>query len=110
MPRKTKKQKIISRYRKKLQQMNTGQKNLSLSHNASAMPIIPIHTTPTQPTYVSKTHRLKTMPIPPSYTPTEYDTRLQTHTHEDLKKTLILTTVVLAFEFLIFYANLKGYL
>ncbi|HLD26341.1 MAG TPA: hypothetical protein VJB63_00065 [Patescibacteria group bacterium] len=89
MPHKTKKQKIISSYRRKLQQLNSRQESSIPIHNTSLIP---------------------TTPIPPLHTNTEYDIHLKAHTHEDLKKTLILTTVVLAFEFLIFYANLKGYL
>lgn len=114
MPRKTKKQKIISSYRRKLQQLNHQQKVSLSSHNAPVTPIADTHTPIIPPTRMKESQDIpmkkKIMPTPASHTQTEYDLRLKTHTSEDLKKTLIITTLVLAFEFLVFYANLKGYL
>lgn len=98
MPRKTKKQKIIATYRKKLQLLKNRQELPSLAQSAPAVIItkkIPLLTP------------IKSGLIAPIDGQNQYDILLKTRTLADLKKTLIIAVFVLAFEFLIFYAKLK---
>lgn len=102
MPRKTKKQKIIAAYRKKLQLLKNSQDLRTDSQNALTAPaVIPIK----PKIVIKKPSGLHTSVGEQG----QYDTRLKTSTLTDLKKTLIIAVLVLAFEFLIFYVNLKGY-
>lgn len=104
MPRKTKKQKIIAAYRKKLQLL----KNRQEIHIPSKQIIT--ERTP----LLTPIKSVLVVPVGAQDQPvsqqTGYDMRLKTRTLADLKKTLIIAVLVLAFEFLIFYVNLKGYL
>lgn len=101
MPRKTKKQKIIATYRKKLQLLNNRQNLRTDSQNALLTPTaIPIN----RKIVIKKPSGLHTSVGEQE----QYDTRLKASTLADLKKTLIIAVLVLAFEFLIFYANLKN--
>lgn len=91
MPRKTKKQKIIAAYRQKLAALETGKKILP---RAQTIPTVPIRAP--HPTI--------------SESDIEYEKQLKQTTMKDLKKTLIIGNLLLALEFFIFYANLKGVL
>lgn len=55
--------------------------------------------------------RLNSIVLPKkTVTPTyiQENVEVTSHTLSDLKKTIIITIVILALEFLVFYANLKG--
>lgn len=107
MPRKTKKQKIIASYRKKLQLIQEQQ------HRPSRYQTIAISTPPStqikQSTQRTQQTTSREKTENKSVSPNAYDIYLKTRTFTDLKKTLIITLFVLTLEFLVFYANLKGY-
>jgi len=103
MSRKTKRQKIMSSYRRKLQK---------LSHDTS------YHTPPHHEQMIApSTQKISDTP-PPQHS--SYDTKYADSDHietdptikntalHDLKKTGIIITIILLVEFLIYYANLMG--
>jgi len=100
MPKKTKKQKILAEYRKKLKQLQSNQNVIPdtshkveiVSETPSQKPLVPITTLP------KKTA---------TYQESEYDKLLAKFTIQDLKKASFITLFILALEFFIFYVNLK---
>lgn len=90
MPRKTKKEKIIAEYRRKLQRLQPN-------------PVVREKT-------VSPPVDIEPAPARPSPMTSEYDNKLYRFTLTDMRKTLIITLAILALEFLVFYASLKGIL
>jgi hypothetical protein len=101
MPKKTKKQKILAEYRRKLKQLelNAPSPKTDLPSSQPATP-----QTLSQPS--SKPVSLSQEKT--SATKLEYDKSLFLFTLADLKKTFFVTLFVLALEFLVFYVNLKG--
>ena len=88
MPKKTKKQKIMAEYRKKIQ-------TLQIDKN------IPIE----KKQFITEVKNENNNKI--KYSLSEQDKIVATHTLSDLKKTLIITSIILLLEFFIFFANLK---
>lgn len=98
MPRKTKKQKILSEYRRKLKQLEE-LKNSSIK--ISSQPAIFPHSfTSQQPNYLS----LSPIQKKPLFSLEENQSLVQ-FTISDLKKTLWLTLLIVGLEFLVFYLN-----
>ena len=92
MPKKTKKQKVLSEYRRKLQEINLTQnqpKDVKYSPQAPESFI------------EKKTER------PVAYVLNDYEKQLAEFTFADLRKTIIITAIILVLEFLIFFANLN---
>lgn len=117
MPKKTKKQKIIAEYRKRLkfletqntsaasnQELNSqtlqfgGQKKQSNKSIENSEPKL-------QPIKLSKNNNTL---LKLNKEQVEYDSMLSYHTKQDLKKTIFLTLVIFVLEFFVFYVSLKG--
>ncbi len=102
MPKKTKKEKILAEYRRKLKQLYSAQ-NITTAANIKK-------TTQQTPLQIQKS---SSMPAPilikeSIYQESEYDKSLAKFTIQDLKKTFFISLFILTLEFVIFYANLKG--
>ena len=92
MPKKTKKQKVLSEYRKKIQELSTNQiqvKDVKYSPQAPQ-------------SYIEK----KAV-SPATYVLNDYEKQLAQFTFADLRKTILITAIILVLEFLIFFANLN---
>jgi hypothetical protein len=92
MPKKTKKQKIMSEYRKKIQEI---QVSSNQSQGIKYSPQAP------QSSVEKKVHQ------PTVYVLNDYEKQLAHFTIKDLKKTIFITLIILVLEFLIFFANLN---
>jgi hypothetical protein len=91
MPKKTKREKILAEYRKKLKQLQLNQNIIVTTNNkmeTASVTLLPKKTV--------------------VYQESEYDKLLAKFTIQDLKKTSLVTLFILALEFFIFYVNLKG--
>lgn len=92
MPKKTKKQKVLSEYRKKLQEISAQQvqvKDVKYSPQAAQ-------------NFIEKK-----VVQPVTYVLNDYEKQLAKFTFADLRKTIIITSIILVLEFLIFFANLN---
>jgi phenylalanyl-tRNA synthetase alpha subunit len=92
MPKKTKKQKVLSEYRKKIQEINI---QTNQAQNLKYSPQTPQN-------YIEKK---ATQPV--TYVLNDYEKQLAKFTFSDLRKTIIISLIILVLEFLIFFANLN---
>lgn len=92
MPKKTKKQKIMSEYRKKIQKIE------ATAHRPESIKYSPIEP---KDRIVKKVHQ------PVEYILNDYEKQLAKFTFHDLKKTIFIALIILVLEFLIFFANLN---
>lgn len=117
MPKKTKKQKIIAQYRKRLkflqtqnasvvspQELNNQQKQPNKSLENSQPKLQPIKLVKNNNALL-KLNKEQILRIGGQV---EYDSMLSYHTKQDLKKTIFLTLVIFVLEFFVFYVSLKG--
>lgn len=95
MPKKTKREKILAEYRKKLKQLQFNQKIITSTTGKSSLQ------QPATPRVILPNKTVV-------YQESEYDKLLAKFTIQDLKKTFFISLFILALEFFIFYANLKG--
>lgn len=98
MPRKTKKQKILSEYRRKLKQLE--ELKSSATETSLKQSTYPMSLTPHQSNYLISS-AIEKKPA----SPLDYNQSLVQFTISDLKKTLWLTLLIVGLEFLIFYIN-----
>jgi len=96
MPKKTKKEKILAEYRRKLKQLQLDQKNVTAP--VSNKILFPKKEIVPAPTILSK---------PVGYQESDYDRLLAQFTIQDLKKTFFVSFFILVLEFLIFFVNLR---
>jgi hypothetical protein len=101
MPKKTKREKILAEYRKKLKQLQSNQNKFTSSVGTN---INNIEKTPL-PQLVKPAVVLPNKVV--VYQESEYDKLLTKFTIQDLTKTFFITLLILALEFFVFYVNLK---
>lgn len=98
MPKKTKKEKILSEYRRKLKQIEE-LKTLA-TETSLKQSTYPISLTPSSSNYLISSS-IEKKPL----FPLDYNQSLVQFTISDLKKTLWVTLLIVGLEFLIFYIN-----
>lgn len=118
MPKKTKKQKIIAEYRKRLKLLQT--------QNAPAVSYQELNSQKKQPDpdlakinksvqntkpklQPIKLNQFNSVALPKlDKEQVKYDSMFSHHTKQDLKKTIFLTLIIFVLEFFVFYVSLKG--
>jgi hypothetical protein len=104
MPKKTKREKILAEYRKKIKQIQQIQLNQDVTTNNKKIPVPATNTVPIgKPITSVITTPQKTL----AYQESEYDKLLAKFTSQDLRKTFFITLFIIALEFFIYYVNLK---
>lgn len=101
MPRKTKKQKILAEYRRKLKQLETKASFPKSDITAEIPSQKPVVAAISQPSL--KNNQKKKIDSTP---PLKYDQSLARYTLADIKKSFLITLVILMVEFSVFYVNL----